>query len=112
MGIASPVMIAQKVELKPPAGGAEPMNAEPMKAQDAAAAIASREASPMAMAHGSPNLVFNNQGSNHSNMAAPMAQPVDMGQSVDAFVGEIAKNWQECANCDVTHEVVSEGVYR
>lgn len=103
MGVASPVMIAQKVDLQAPApaGAENTMNAEPMKAQAAAAAIASRDASPMPMAHGGNTM---EAAAALNNQAVAMAQPM--------AVQPVAENWQECTNCDVTHEVVSDGVYR
>jgi len=101
MGMVSPVMIAQKVDVQPLAGGAA--NAEPMKAQAAAAAVASREASPMDMPQ--PNNAMA-MAQNSMEMAMPAAEVVPMAQPAGA------DGWATCNNCDVTHEVVSEGVYR
>merc|ERR1719445_1767576 len=45
------------------------------------------------------------QGNTMEAAAIQSNEPAPMGQAV-------ASDWQECASCDVTHVVVSEGVYR
>merc|ERR1719195_1497677 len=54
------------------------------------------EASPMVMPQGNTM-----EAAAMTNEVVPMAQP--------AASNEV---WQECVNCDVTHEVVSDGVYK